>query len=133
MSKKSNIGKIALGTAVGVGIGVLLAPKKGSETREDLKNKLKELPEKVKNLKSKDLKNSFDKKIKSLEKEIEALDKEKVLKIAKTNADKIKRKADDLVALALESGNEALEKASQEIKEKAIIVTKNVLAKLENK
>ena len=30
---KSGFGKFLLGTAVGVGIGVLVAPKKGSETR----------------------------------------------------------------------------------------------------
>ena len=39
MSKKkgSGLGKFALGALVGAGIGILFAPKKGSETRQDLK------------------------------------------------------------------------------------------------
>ena len=40
MSKGLN--KFLVGAAVGVGIGVLIAPKKGSETREDLKKKILE-------------------------------------------------------------------------------------------
>ena len=33
MSKNKGLGKFVLGAAVGAGLGVLFAPKKGSETR----------------------------------------------------------------------------------------------------
>ena len=46
-SKKSGLGKFVLGALVGAGIGVLFAPKKGSETRAELKVKLNELAEKA--------------------------------------------------------------------------------------
>ena len=48
MSKKSGLGKLLLGLGAGVGLGVLFAPKKGSETRADIKNKETELANKLK-------------------------------------------------------------------------------------
>ena len=48
--KKSGIGKFIAGAAVGAGLGILFAPKKGSETRKDLKNKLDELIGKAKEI-----------------------------------------------------------------------------------
>ncbi len=48
MSKKGTVGKVLAGAAIGVGIGTLIAPKKGSETRKDIKNKAGEVVDKVK-------------------------------------------------------------------------------------
>lgn len=133
MSKKSNIGAVLTGVALGAGAGVLLAPKSGEETRKELKNKIDELIEKVKNIKFEDVKKEFNKKIKELEKEIKALDKERVLEVAQKKAEAIKVKADDLVDLAIEKGEMAFSKTAEELREKAIAVTKNVLEKLEDK
>lgn len=133
MSKKGDIGKIAIGTALGVGAGVLLAPHSGKETRELLKKKTSELLGKVKNFDSEKVKKEFDKKIKSLEKEIKSLDKEKVLVIAKKKANAIKEKADELVQLAMDKGNETIRIATEDVRKRAIVVTKEVLEKLENK
>lgn len=133
MSKKSDIGKIALGAALGVGAGVLLAPNSGKETRLLLKEKMNELFEKVKNIDSEKVKKEFDKKIKILEKEIKSLDKEKFLTIAKEKAKTIKEKADELVQLAMDKGNETIRIAAEEVRKRAIVVTRDVLEKLENK
>lgn len=133
MSKKSNIGAVLVGAALGASAGVLLAPKSGEETRKELKNKIDELIEKVKNIKFEDVKIEFNKKIKELEKEIKSLDKERVLEVAQKKAEAIKVKADDLVDLAIEKGEMAFSKTAEELREKAIAVTKNVLEKLEDK
>ena len=54
--KKSGLGKVAVGAAIGVGLGVLFAPKSGKETRNDIK-------EKVKTLTSKEYQDEFKRKV----------------------------------------------------------------------
>ena len=49
MEKKGNgLGKFLAGAAVGIGLGVLFAPKSGKETRKELKEKFDEMVKKVK-------------------------------------------------------------------------------------
>lgn len=129
--KKSGLGKFVLGAAVGAAVGVLLAPKKGSETRKDLKNKLDDLVNKAKELNMEDVKFAIEMKVTEIKNELEDLDKEKVLKIAKKQASNLKDKADELVNYAIEKGTPVLEKAADAIREKAIVVTKEILNKLE--
>jgi len=131
MSKKRGIGKFVAGALVGVGLGILFAPKKGSETRHDLKVKLDELMVKAKQIKFGDVKESFEKKISEIKSELADLDKEKALKIAKVKGEKLLKKCEELLKLAKEKGTPILEKAAEEIREKAIVVTKEVLKKLE--
>ena len=50
MSKKGNAGKFILGAGIGASLALLFAPKKGSELREDLKNKLDDLVNKAKDI-----------------------------------------------------------------------------------
>lgn len=134
--EKSSVKKVALGAAaVGVeaGLGVLLAPKSGKETRKDLNDKIHQLLDKIKNIDSKELKNEIKNKINEIEAELNELDKEKVLEIARDKADKVKNKTDELVELAKQAGSKAANKTASELREKAIDVTKKVLNKLENK
>jgi len=129
---KNGFGKFLLGTAVGVGIGVLVAPKKGSETREDLKKKIDEFMTKVKSLDKEEVKKEIEAKIEKLKKDIKELDKEKVLNIAKEKCAKIKEESKKIVDLAKEKGTPVLEKAASDVRTKAIEVTKDILEKLEN-
>ena len=57
MSKeKKGLGKLFAGIAIGAGLGVLFAPKKGSELRRDEKNKIDEIKENPKDV----LQGTFD-------------------------------------------------------------------------
>ena len=129
--KKKGLGTLLAGIAIGTGIGVLFAPKKGSETRKELKLKMEELINKAKDLDAKEVKENIEAKIEEIKAELKDLDKEKVLKIAKKKAKDIKTKAEELVEYAVEKGTPVLEKAAESVREKAIDVTKEVLRKLE--
>ena len=133
MSKKKGFGKFAFGAIIGAGLGILFAPKKGSETRKELKIKLDELIAKAKDLDIDEVKESIESRIEIIKAELEDLDKEKVLKKDKKKAKDLQIKAEELVNYAVEKGTPVLEKAATSVKEKTIEVTKQVLAKLEEK
>ncbi len=130
MSKKG-WGKFALGAGIGAGLGILFAPKSGSETRKELKAKIDDLVVKAKELDMDDVKEQVEEKIKEIKKDIKELDKEKVLKFAKDKSEVLKGKATDLVNLAKEKGTPVLRDAADEVREKAINVAKEVIARLE--
>ncbi len=132
MSRRSGgLFKFVAGIGLGVGAGMLLAPKKGEELRKDLSKKLNELLDKAKEIDIKEVSEDFKNKIADLKVEIENLDKEKALAIAKTKGEELKEKANELLALAKEKGTPVVEKAAAEVRERAIQVTKDVLKRLE--
>lgn len=132
MSKRSGgLFKFIAGVGIGVGAGMLLAPKKGEELRKDLKKKIDELLNKAKEIDIKEVSDDFVKRINELRDEIEDLDKEKALAIAKKKGEELKIKANELLDLAREKGTPVVEKAAEEVRQKAIQVTKEVLKKLE--
>ena len=133
MSKGKGIGKFVAGVAIGAGLVILFAPKKGSETRKDLKDKLDNVVAKIKSLDKEEIKKTFENKVEEIKTELEDLDKEKVLKIAKKKGEDIKKKCQDLVNLAVAKGTPVLEKAAEELRLKAIDVVSDVLEKLEAK
>jgi len=133
MSKKSGLGKLFAGVAIGTGLGLLFAPKTGEETRKDLKNKLDDMLNKVKDMDSKEVKETIETKIAEIKKELEELNKEKVMDLAKQKAKLIQSKTEELVDYAIKKGTPVLEKSATNIRNKAIEVTKDVLKKLEEK
>ena len=128
MGKRSNF---VLGALVGAGLGLMFAPKKGSETRRDLKVKFDELLKKVKEIDVNEITESFEVKVQELKDSLNDLDKEKVLTVARKKASDIKDKAEDLVKLAVDKGTPILENAAEEVKEKTVEVAKEAINRLE--
>ena len=129
---KKNLGNLALGVAIGASLGILFAPKKGSETRKELKNKMLDLVSRAKELSISDVSDMVQDKINEIRKDLNDLDKEKVLKIAKKKSEDIKKKCEDLVKLAIDKGTPVLKDAAEEVRDKTIEVMKDMIAKLEH-
>ena len=130
MSKKSGIGKFLLGAGIGLGLGILFAPKSGKETRADLKRKLDDLVEKAKNIDVEEVKATIEAKVNEIKEDLKNLDKETVAEKIKEGAKKIKKKADDLVQYAVKKGTPVIEAAAREVKESTIKTLESITAKL---
>lgn len=131
MSKKRGLGKFILGAGIGAGIALLFAPQEGSKTRKELKIKLDELLDKAKQIDVDDVKADIIQRVEELRMGVKDLDKEKALEIAKSQAKKIEKKANELYEVAKEKSAPVIEKAAKEVKETALKAAKEVVNKLE--
>ena len=131
MAKKS-IGNLVLGLAIGASLGILFAPKKGSQTRRELKEKMLDLVSRAKELSISDVSKMIEERIAEIRRDLNDLDKEKVLKIAKKKSEDIKRKCQELVDLAIEKGTPVLKDAAIDVRDKTIDVMQDIIKKLEN-
>ena len=131
MSRKHGFGTLLTGALIGAGLGILFAPKEGSETRKELKNKMNDLMNQIKEIDYDEVKDHLMEKLDDLKAELKDLDKEKVLSVAKTKATQIKNKAEELIQVAKEKGTPVVEKVALEVKEKTIVVLKDVIERLE--
>ena len=131
MAKKS-IGNLVLGLAIGASLGILFAPKKGSQTRRELKEKMLDLVSRAKELSISDISKMIEERIAEIRRDLNDLDKEKVLKIAKKKSEDIKRKCQELVDLAIEKGTPVLKDAAIDVRDKTIDVMQDIIKKLEN-
>lgn len=127
MGKKTNL---LAGIAIGAALGVLIAPKKGSETRAELAAKLKGFLDELNSAVDVDeLDFGFEDKVVGIINELSALDREKVGAIARKQAKNIKQKAEDLYEAAKE--NPKLKKSADEIRRKAADVLHETANKID--
>ena len=127
------IGKLVAGALAGLGIGLLVAPKKGSETRKDVSDKLNEVVKKAKNVDNNEVMDNLEAKIRELKEEIKDLDKEKALDIAKEKSELIKEKVEDLAVQVKDKATPVIESSIEELRKSAIKATKEITKKLEGK
>lgn len=129
---KRSVGSLLLGAAIGASLGILFAPKKGKETRVELKEKMIDLVSRAKELSFNDISEVVEEKITEIRHDLNDLDKEKVLSIAKEKSNEIKDKCQDLVDLAIDRGTPVLKNAAVEVRDKTVDVMKDMIKKLED-
>ena len=112
---KSGFSKFLVGTAIGIGIGLLVAKKTGKETRSDLKNKFSELEEKMKSLEPGDLKEGAIRKFREVKQKLSTLEKEDVEAIASEKLDDIKQSLSDLAKLVKKKSAPMIRKLTDEL------------------
>lgn len=135
MSKGNGKGLVKFlgGVAVGAGLGVLFAPDSGENTRKLLKKKLDDLVKKAKEIDIEEVKDQILFKVEELQKELASLDAEKVKEIALKKAKQIKSKAEELYKYAIDKGTPVVEKATDEVRQQALKVVKQIETSLEKK
>lgn len=124
----------ALGTGAVIGglAGVLFAPRKGSETREKIKESFIDLKIKLQGLDKKDIKKYIEKKLDDLDIEIAKLDTEVEYKKAKKQAKKVIKKIDKLIKYTSKKGMDDFEDLIEDLKDKASEISEEILTNLEN-
>lgn len=131
MKKGKGLGRFICGVAIGAGLGVLFAPASGEKTRKQLKEKLDEIVDYISQIDKDDVKKQLSNKVKEIKAELKDLNGEKVVAIAKEQAQNIVDKTDELIKMAKEKAEPVIEKAAIEMRSKAVTILKDAANKLE--
>lgn len=123
---------LSTGAIIGGIAGVLFAPRKGSETREKIKECFINMKIKLQGVDEKDIKKYIEKKLDDLDIEIAKLDTEIEYKKAKKQAKKVIKKINKLINYTKKKGIEEFEDMIEDLKDKAEEISEEILTNLEN-
>ena len=132
--KKENVKIMAAltgGIVLGGTLGVLFAPRKGSETREKIKLTFVNLKNKVSKIEEEDIKYYIEKKLNEIDDDIEVFEVTLVFIKAKKQAKKVIKKINKLIDYTTKKGYDEFEDLITDLKEKASEISEEILTNLE--
>ena len=132
--KKENVKIMAAltgGIVLGGTLGVLFAPRKGSETREKIKLTFVNLKNKVSKIEEEDIKYYIEKKLNEIDDDIEVLEGTLEFKKAKKQAKKVIKKINKSIDYTTKKGYDEFEDLITDLKEKASEISEEILTNLE--
>lgn len=118
------------GALVGAGLGILLAPKEGSETRNDLKKSFSLLVDTIKDIDVEESKAFLMNKVKDIRDELSSINSDLAKQAAEEKVEIITEKCDELVSDAREIGAPVVEKVALEVKDGATHLLADFLEEL---
>ena len=128
--KKENlkiVGAMVGGALLGGAAGILFAPRKGSETREKIKDSINDLLERTQSIDKEDIRKYIEKELENIDFEIVKLDELDSYKKAKRQAKKVIKRIDKLIKYTKKKGMEDFEYLTNELKEKAEEISEEIL------
>ncbi len=108
------------GALVGAGLGILLAPKEGNETRNDLKKSFSLLVDTIKNIDIEETKASLLDKVAEIRDELMNIDEVTASEYAKEKVDMVTAKCDELIETASKNNVPIVNNAALNVKENAV-------------
>lgn len=99
------LGKLIAGIGIGTVIGMLCAPKKGSELRKDIKDKSKDLYDKAQNISKEDIQELINNTIDEIKLAIDEFDADEFKENAEKKINEVKSKLEEL-AVSVKSSEE---------------------------
>lgn len=99
------LGKLIAGIGIGTVIGMLCAPKKGSELRKDIKDKSKDLYDKAQNISKEDIQELINNTIDEIKLAIDEFDADEFKESAGQKINEVKSKLEEL-AVSVKSSEE---------------------------
>ena len=119
------IGRLLATMGLGVVAGMLLAPKKGSELRQDIKDYSKKTYDNLKDLTKEDVENLIEQTIETVKKSVDEFDMNEFKESTKTKLEDLEAKLNDFAVKVKES------EKFNEVKENVVDLSQKVTAKYE--
>ena len=91
---QSKFGHFLTGALIGVGLGILLAPRAGSETREDLRKSFKNLTDSIKNIDIEATKALFLDKLSEIQTNLSTIDAKEAVSTIQEKTKMIEKECD---------------------------------------
>lgn len=128
---QSKFGHFLTGALIGVGLGILLAPRAGSETREELRKSFKNLTDSIKNIDLEATKALFLDKLSEIQTDLSTIDAKEAVNTIQEKTKMIEKKCDELIKASQEEEIPTVEKAALEMKQKTTALAEEMIENIE--